>query len=477
MRVKIHLNLPMAKNKITLRYNTFEKVSYDKFFIASLISNTDTQSKAFEIIDEMTGNGSLNEHFKKVYAEMIMLSSNEIESILRNSLYPIQKIDEFIYIYIPKVNISIFGGQVFTGNIADNDVFIQQLVEEGGTYVSHKTELNEPESKPDYYEAILSDDKIEISFYKKFYRISIDDFLSSIIKDDFDISSYHGHINQSLIGDGWIQLNKSTYNNIVNSRDYYFDNGDHIAILNDNAKKSSLAYSWGLYWVKEKTYLYNDSTNQKMSEKIAEVLLQSGRINEFKTKTILDILKNISRDRQQEIVNYILNRKESKEIAKVGFILINKGYEKGWSVDALKSFYKFKEDTNQLIILYKVNPNTGFNINDLLDIYKSNKTVLIDDHLNQINDYYNDCEAIKTRITEKVGKIALSGSRENEKSLIMDEATKKFRKSANEILGHFKKDINKMNLNELKQFEKQIDNFDDEFKIVYKRLQEVKTSN
>ncbi|MBU1143912.1 MAG: hypothetical protein KKH92_09775 [Firmicutes bacterium] len=472
MRVSIRLNLPKAINKLTVRYNTFEKVSYDKYFIASLISNTKTQSKAFELIDEMTGNGSLNDHFKKVYAEMIELSLNEIESILKDSLYPIQKIEEFTYAYIPMVNISIFGGNVFIGNIAETKFFAQQLVEKGGTYISHNFDIKEPVSKPDYYEVNLSNEIIEIGFNKDFYRISNEDFVSSIIKDDIDFTSFQGNLSQSLQGNGWIQLSRSTFNNIASTKDFYYDNGDHIAIYNDNAKRSSFAYSWGLYWVKEKTYLYQDSANQKMCENIAEVLLQSGRINEFKTKTILDILKNISRDKQQEIVNYILKRKESKEIAKVGLILISKGYEKNWSEDAMKSFYKFKENINQLIMLYKVNPNMGFALNDILDIYKSDKTILTDEHLNQTREYFSDCEAIKKRVRDIVGRVVLSGSRENEKSMVMDEATKKFRKSANNIQGHFKRDIDKMDLNELKQFEKQAEKLYEEYKIVYNRLQE-----
>jgi len=472
MRVSIRLNLPKAINKLTIIYNTFEKVSYDKFFIASLISNTQSQFKAFEIIDEMTGNGSLNDHFKKVYTEMIELSPNEIETILKDSLYPIQKIEEFTYAYIPMVNISIFGGNVVIGNIAETKFFAQQLVEKGGTYISHNFDIKEPVSKPDYYEVNLSNEIIEIGFNKDFYRISNEDFVSSIIKDDIDFTSFQGNLSQSLQGNGWIQLSRSTFNNIASTKDFYYDNGDHIAIYNDNAKRTSFAYSWGLYWVKEKTYLFQDSANQKMCEKIAEVLLQSGRINEFKTKTILDILKNISRDKQQEIVNYILKRKESKEIAKVGLILISKGYEKGWSEDAMKSFYKFKENINQLMMLYKVHPDMGFALNDILDIYKTDKTILTDEHLNQTKEYFSNCESIKNRIKNLVGGIVLSGSRENEKSMIVDKDTKRFRKSANDIIGHFKRDINKMDLNALKQFEREIERFNDEFKEVYKRLQE-----
>ena len=138
----------------------------------------------------------------------------------------------------------------------------------------------------------------------------------------------------------------------------------------------------------------------------------------------------------------------------------------------MKSFYKFKENINQLIMLYKINPNIGFALSDILDIYKSDKTILTDEHLNQTREYFNDCEAIKKRVRDIVGRVVLSGSRENEKSMVMDETTKNFRKSANNIQGHFKRDIDKMDLKELKQFEKQAEKLYEEYKIVYNRLQE-----
>jgi hypothetical protein len=471
MKVSIRLNLTKSTNKLLLRYNTFEKVSYDKYFMASLIQNAQEEDKVLSIINELTGKGSLNSHFKKLYQEMRILSKEEIMEILKNSLYPIQKIEEYTYTYIPILDISIFNQKTIVGNIANDVNFPRMLVDENGTYISHTFTENEPIGKMDTYEVILSDETIMVKIRNEFFEISIHDFQSIIIKDDIDLSSYHGNIYQSIEGDHWIQLGKSTYNNIITCKDYYYDNGDHMAIYNDNVKRSSIAYSWGIFWIREKIHRYQDSSNRQICEDVANTLMNSGKINEFKTSTIIDILKNISRDKQQEIVNYILKRKESKDLAKVGLILISKGYEKGWSEDAFLSFYKFKENTSHLISLYKINPTYDFSINDLIEISKSNKIVLIDDHNKIVKRYYSDCDLIKNRIKTLIGDIVLSGTREKEKSLVIDEASKKFRKSANELIGHYKNDINKMDLNSLKQFEKRVEKFVDEHKVVYDRLQ------
>ena len=64
MKVKVRLYLPKSNNKLTLRYNTYEKVSYDKYFIASLINNIENRFQVYDLIDQVTGKGSLNTHFK-----------------------------------------------------------------------------------------------------------------------------------------------------------------------------------------------------------------------------------------------------------------------------------------------------------------------------------------------------------------------------------------------------------------------------
>jgi len=451
MKVKVRINLPKANNTLMLRYNTFAKAPYDKYFIASLIKNFKDQSSAFDLIDEMTGKGSLNEHYKTLYDEIKNLTESEIEVILKNSLYPIQKNVQYRYIYIPMLDISKFEGRIYKGNIARDDLFPRSFVEEGGTYVTHNFSEQDPEDKIDTYIANLTNEKIEIIVDNEPFAISQEDFQKIIVREDIDLGGYEGSISGNIEGNDWIQLSKLSLNNILAAKDYYLENGDHMAIYLDFVKMSSIAYSWGIHWLKEKTFKYDNPENQKICETVVNILMESGRINEFKTKSILDILKNINRDKQQEIINFILKRKDSKELTMVAFKLIEKGYEKGWNEETFKALYKFRENIKQLLYLYSIDKEFAYSIEDLLEIYKFDKTALIEKHKIQVNNYYNDCNRIKDSISKMAGEIINSAIRENIGKMQMGDNEKKFKNFINKYMAHNKMDIEDKNLNQLKQ--------------------------
>ncbi len=466
MKLKVKINLPKAHNKLEVRYNTFEKVSYDKYFIASLIKHNKNESEGYELIDEITGKGSLNDHFKKLYDEINEFSIIDVNNILKDSVYPIQKIDQYRYIYIPLLNISLFQNQVFDGNLNEDELFPRQLVGLNDTYVDHTYLDNEPFEKEDIYEVNLDDNITQIKINNEFYDIDPTKFQNIVVKDDMNIESYKGSIGTEIKGNNWIQLSKSRFNNIIDSKDYFYENGNHYGIYNTNTRESRIAYLWGLYWIKERTYNYDNPSSKDICEKVAQVLLESGRINEFKTKSLLSILDNINRDQQQEIINYILKRKDSKELARVAFILIDKGYEKGWNSETINVLFKFKENSKQLAALYKVNQTLPYNIDDLLEINNINRLILTEDHLHQIKDYQNDCEMIKQSMHKKIGEISLSGIREKYGKMPQNKDLKKFRHYMTTIMAHFSKDINDKNLIELRQFETRINDFYDLFKKV-----------
>jgi len=481
MKATVNLNLLKSNNKLEVRYNTFEKVSYDRYFVASLISSLIDEDKpeedAMELIDELTGKGSLNYHFKKIYEEMIKLTSDEINGILEKSLYPIQKIERAYYQYIELLDVSIIANMVIKGNLANDNLFPRQLIGEKDTYIAHTYIEEEPQAKQNLYEVNLSDNLVEIKINNEFCKIDTIKFQSIVVREEFDLSLYEGVINKDIKGNNWIQLNASSFNNITNSKDYYYDKGNHIGIYNKYAKESKIGNNWGLYWIKENTYYYNQPSNAKVCEKVAKVLLESGRINEFKTKSLLNILNNINRDLQQEIINYILQRKDSKELAQIAYILIDKGYEKGWNSEVILSLYKFKENTKQLLTLYKINKNLTYNIDDLLGIYRIDKTILLEVHRKQIDDYNNDCQSIKKGMEAKIGEISLSGIRENYGRMPINDDLKKFRKYMNTIFAHFKNNVKDKNLNELKQFEVKVNDFYELYKKVEVLWENYKNNN
>jgi hypothetical protein len=457
MKVTVSLNLPKAYNKLEVRYNTFDKVAYDQYFIASLVRHSKSEDKAFLLIDELTGKGSLNQHFKKIYQEINKLSNDEFDSILKDSLYPVQKIDNFRYMYIPSLDISVFDKNIMQGNLKNDEFFPKQLVGENGTYVAHTYMENDPTTKQDIYEVNLEENKTEIRIHDQFCSIDPSLFQKIVNKEELDLNQYKGIIHQNIEGNNWFQLNKSSYNNIINSTDYYYENGNHFGIFNNFVRESHIAYIWGIYWVKEKSHYYNDISSKDICENAVNKLLETGRINEFKTKSLLAMLNNIDRNLQQEVINYVLKRKDSKELASVAFILIDKGYEKGWNEEAFKALYKFNDSNKQLTKLYEINSEFTYSLEDLLAIDRFNKTKLIDKHKKIVDEHYSKCEDIRKDISRKIGDVMSSGIREQIKDFDLTSDTKKLRKLINDNGAHNKKNIQKMDLNQLIQYSKTID--------------------
>ena len=56
------------------------------------MNNINNRSDVYDFIDEITGKGSLNEHFKKLYDDIKSFSKDDINLILNNSIYPVVKI-------------------------------------------------------------------------------------------------------------------------------------------------------------------------------------------------------------------------------------------------------------------------------------------------------------------------------------------------------------------------------------------------
>jgi len=455
MIVNVRLNLPKVYQKLTLWYNTFEKVSYDKYFMASVLSHTKNHDEVIKLIDQISGNGSLNEHFQKLYKEINSLGDQELKNIIKDSLYPIVKYEPHNFLYMPLVNVSLFQKKTYHGDLKNDSLFLYQLMDEGGTYIKHEYEIGETKMNPDNYLVNILDSKIEVKIDKTFHEIDPTEFASHVVKDIINTEEYKGIIHSDMIGEDWIQLTKSSFNNIKDTRDYYYENGDHIGIFAESAKKTIIAHKWGIYWIKEITYKYQDLKNSDLCEKVANHLMESGRINEIKNKTIIDILKNINRDKQQEIINHILSKKDVKELALNGLFLIDKGFEKGWNIRAIEAFYKYHETEKQLLSIYKIDSTLEYTIDDLNKINKVDREILIDPHKQLVIEYKKNVKEIKKSIDLKSGTMLNSGIRENMKQMKSDDDTKKLKKLLNNI-AHNKKDYNDKNLEELIIYEKVI---------------------
>ena len=113
LQVSLKLRLSKQIKRIKVKYNTFEKATYDEYLICSLALRTfgefNQDKKVFEYIDDITGEGSLNKHFKNIYARAKTFSAEQLSKIMENSMIPTLKIDDRNrYEYYPQINVSVF---------------------------------------------------------------------------------------------------------------------------------------------------------------------------------------------------------------------------------------------------------------------------------------------------------------------------------------------------------------------------------
>ena len=147
MSLQVSLKLKLSKQikKIKVKYNTFEKATYDEYLIASLVLRTtgkiNGEKNAFEYIDDITGEGSLNAHFKNIYNRLKSFSEEKLNKIMESSMIPTLKIDEKNrYGYYPQLNVSIFNGKIYQGDLGEYSnlkeiIMIQEEIIEMGVDV------------------------------------------------------------------------------------------------------------------------------------------------------------------------------------------------------------------------------------------------------------------------------------------------------------------------------------------------------
>ena len=88
----------------------------------------------------------------------------------------------------------------------------------------------------------------------------------------------------------------------------------------------------------------------------------------------------------QDVINYILVRKDSKELTLIGVNLLYKGIEKKWSEEALKSFMYYA-DSSKYNAIYRATPELVTDI-QILSMITTN--YLIPEHKNRIEEYKKD---------------------------------------------------------------------------------------
>lgn len=449
---KVQLNLPNQLFNLSLKYDTYEPASFDRYLIASLVKNSKNEKEAIDYIKDITGKGSLNGHFQKLYKKISQLKGSQINDILNDSLYPITKIDNsHSFEFFPILNVSRFNKKTYEGNLISNKNLKDMIMpnDDGIKFLSLDHTKKDVSEYKDRFDVKFSNNSIEINLGDgKYWEISKRHF-NLIYESDITsslINEYKGKIGDTISEGQWMVLTSSILNSIKNKVNSYYDkDGNFCEINSEFVKKIEIIKVFSLYFYKESRIEYTPE-DKNTCEKVLETLLSNGRINEFKTKFLLLLLECVDDLLAQKVIHYILQRKDSKEIAEFGVKLIKRGVQKGWTTDVLKSIKKLVNET-QYTYLYKIDNNLDFEIEDLL--YIDDIELSENDKARKVA-YLNKKENMLSEIKKILGEISASGVREKMKKLkTKTEHYTYLNKFINNYLAHNKVDFTKLSMKEL----------------------------
>ena len=248
------------------------------------------------------------------------------------------------------------------------------------------------------------------------------------------------------------------------SNNFFYENGDHCLIRNEDVRKTIVSQVAGFYIYKEEIIPYIN--NKELCEKVLSILKSNKSINEFKTKSLITLLTYSDDLIAQDIINYILARKDSKELALMGIELLNKGIEKKWEDEALKCFLNYA-DSSSYSLIYKANPKL---IKDIQTLILINPDYLTTKHKKEVEEYKKDRQAKIDTIKSILGEVTASGIRESAKKLKATKETKRLSNLAKKYIGHSKINYEESTIKELDKYLKEITEMHDLMKSLMKEI-------
>lgn len=474
LQANVQLTLPKTYNTITLVYNTYEKASFDQYLMASVCLRSENKEVAYEYIDELTGKGSLNVHFKKMLNKIYEFDRESVQKILDDSLYPTTKIDKTNrYEYYPYFNVSVINKKVYQGNIGELSLEeLKGLLMINYDLINFSVDSKNQTDRSENYYVLFNEDEMRLNLVGiEWVQISDEQFFESYKKPDIDITKYIGNVRGNAEGSGWNILSTASFNSIIKSSNLFVDtNNDCCMLTQDYIKKTEIANVFGLFFYRD-TRLDFIKKNQDYCELAVKAIINNGWINEYKVKSLVSLLKNVSDITAQEVINYVLYRKDSKELTLLAFNLINQGLEKNWNERALNSMLQFasQKDLNNI---YKISSTLDYTLSMLL---------LIDNDLLSEADMIRKEQYISNRknkireIQNILGEISGSGLREKIKSTLPQSSSevKKFTKLCNELLAHNKESLDDMSDDKLEAKLNRAKEFKEIYIIIKKMYDEV----
>lgn len=480
LQAKVQLSLRKSYNIITLEYHTYEKATFDQYLAASIALRCESENQIERYINDLTGKGSLNSHLKKLVQKVLTFDKESIEKILTSSMFPVTKIDKSNrYIYYPYFDISVINkNRFYKGNLKEySNEEIKKIVMLKEELIEFRVSEKDDSDKKDVYIVLFNDDGLKINLINdEWFDFKYEYFRESYVSSNIKSTLYKGVIKNTTEGNNWSILTETSFNSFVNSdRSFVDDVGDCCILTNDFIKKVSIAYmsDIDLYFYREEKIDFNRK-NIKYCDLALKYLLENPIINEIKTKTLINILNNSTDLVAQKVINYLLVRKDSKEIAQAGLNLIKSGLEKNWDLLTLKSMKKFANQ-EYLNLLYKINNKLDFTISELLLIDVDN---LSSKHKLEVKKYKQERENLIKEINKIIGEITTSGLREKAKKKLPQSSNvlKQFTKDCNKYIGHANKSLEELSFEALKNRLDDVHAFYENYLLVKKMYDEIDES-
>ena len=418
IHARVSLSLPNKFYRTILKYDTFQKATYDSYIIACLIQNAKTKKEAMEYIDEVTGNGSLNPHFKKLYDEISEFTPEQVDGIIRNSLFPVTMVEKGHFKYYEMFNATRFNDKVYDGNLRDQEEFLKQRLlpkEDGIKFLSLEFEEGDGTVKKDTYDAVFSDTGITVNLdNNQYYPISKEDFYKVYEVENLDLSEYNGVVGSQITSGQWYVLTQNVLDSFKKDQFSYRDkNGNYAVILSEYIKVTEVISVFDLHFYKETKYEFTKA-NKEIIEEAVKQLMDNGWANNYKVKSLVRMLYFINDEIAKSVVEYVLKRKDSKEVAEFGMKIIKSGFVKGWPKEVLLSI-KRSVVPSDYKYLYLIDSDLGFVVEDFLDIDDAD---LVEIHRLQKKAYLQERNNLIKDITMWLGEIcSVSGIRERSKKL------------------------------------------------------------
>lgn len=460
---KVKMRLPFLEIGKTLTYNSFEKASWDVYFITSIFKSASSEIEAESYLIDLVADGSLKDHFLSIFDEVKKMNQETINRILDSSLFPIVKISKDYNIKsYSSLNLAILEKQERPLKVLSDNYDIEQemkmLLDENETFVKIITNSEQEKNELDSYEILIEDNQVLIKVLNDWYEIKVENFKLALETKCENINNFFGVIETNPQGNEWKLLDADILDSFLSNIGFY-DKKNWYILDSDYWQELTIAKIFeNIYFYQLNRIMFSE--NQELIEKTLEYLVENQKYDEVKTKTLLALFSQTNNhDLVQKIINDLLSKKDSKEISLFALELLMHGLTTSWSKRALEKMKNHSETMEHYQELYKINHNLFSFQDDWKIILNFPEHILNTEHISEVKQYRQDWKSIRQKIDNIIGDMTTSGVRENLKKIPSNETIKRVKKKLNKVIGHNKTRYDSMNLEKLNEQYQELSNF------------------